>query len=50
MKPALHYDADDIRKMLAKKHGVEIKNVVRNQYSYTVILDEDVKDESEELA
>ena len=39
MKPAIHYDAEDIKKMLAEKHGVEVKNVIRNQYSYTVVLE-----------
>ena len=31
MKPAIHYDAEDIKKMLAEKHGVEVKNVIRIQ-------------------
>ena len=39
MKPAIHYDAEDIKIILAEKHGVDPKNVIRNQYSYTVILD-----------
>lgn len=46
MKRALHYDADDIKKMLADKHNVDPKNVIRNQYSYTVVLDEEVKEET----
>jgi hypothetical protein len=41
MKPAIHYDAEDIKKMLAEKHGVEVKNVIRNQYSYTVVLEKE---------
>jgi hypothetical protein len=41
MKSAIHYDAEDIKKMLAEKHGVEVKNVIRNQYSYTVVLEKD---------
>ena len=41
MKPAIHYDSEDIKKMLAEKHGVEIKNVICNQYSYTVVLEGD---------
>ena len=41
MKPAIHYDSEDIKKMLAEKHSVEIKNVIRNQYSYTVVLEKE---------
>ena len=41
MKPAIHYDSEDIKKMLAEKHGVEVKNVIRNQYSYTVVLEKE---------
>lgn len=48
MKPALHYDADDIRAMLAEKHGVDVKNVIRNQYSYTVVLDKQPEPEEAE--
>lgn len=43
MKKAIHYDADDIKKILAEKHDVDPKNVIRNQYSYTVVLDEEIK-------
>lgn len=41
MKQAVHYDAEDIKKILAERHNVEPKNVIRNQYSYTVVLEED---------
>jgi hypothetical protein len=41
MKKAIHYDAEDIKKILAERHGVDPKNVIRNQYSYTVVLEED---------
>lgn len=44
MKPAVHYDADDIKQILADKHRVDAKNVIRNQYSYTVILENDTAD------
>ena len=39
-KPAIHYDANDIRKILAEKHGVKLEDVIKNQYSYTVVLPE----------
>lgn len=41
MKPAVHYNSEDIKKILAEKHGVDVKNVIRNQYSYTVVLEKD---------
>lgn len=43
MKQAIHYDADDIKKLLAERHNVDPKNVIRNQYSYTVVLDNEIK-------
>lgn len=39
MKKAVHYDAEDIKKILAERHHVDTKNVIKNQYSYTVVLD-----------
>ena len=45
MKHAIHYDADDIKSILVERHGVDQKNVIRNQYSYTVVLEKEVKDE-----
>ena len=44
MKHAIHYDADDIKAILAERHGVDPKNVIRNQYSYTVVLEKEVND------
>ncbi len=46
MKKAIHYDADDIKKILAEKHDVDPKNVIRNQYSYTVVLDEEIESQN----
>ena len=43
MRQAIVYDTDDIKQILAERHGVEPKDVIRNQYSYTVIVGE--KDE-----
>ena len=48
MRNAVVYDADDIKAILAEKHGVDPKNVIRNQYSYTVILDGKVEEVDEE--
>ena len=41
MKKAIVVDADDIKKILAEKFGVDEKNIIKSQYSYTVITDED---------
>lgn len=46
MKKAIHYDADDIKKVLADRHDVDVKNVIRNQYSYTVVLEENAESET----
>lgn len=45
MKKAIHYDAEDIKKILAERHGVDPKNVIRNQYSYTVVLEDDADED-----
>ena len=45
MKKAIHYDAEDIKKILAERHGVDPKNVIRNQYSYTVVLEDNADEE-----
>lgn len=46
MKKAIHYDAEDIKKIIAERHGVDPKNVIRNQYRYTVVLEEDAKSDN----
>ena len=38
MKNAVVIDANEIREMLAEKFGVPVENVIKSQYSYTVIL------------
>ena len=44
MRNAVVYDPEDIKAILAEKHGVQPKDVIRNQYSYTVILDKEEKE------
>lgn len=46
-KPALVYDNNAIQKILAEKHSVPLKNVIKSQYSYTVILGEEETDDEE---
>lgn len=40
VKKALVIDANDIKKILAEKYDIPEKNVIKSQYSYTVVLDE----------
>lgn len=38
MRRSVTYSTDDVKKLLAEKHGVEVKDVIKSQYSYTVLL------------
>ena len=46
MKNAIVVDANDIKEILAEKYHVPKENVIKSQYSYTVILEEDRKEQS----
>ena len=39
MKDAIVVDANDVKDILAKHFDVPPENVIKSQYSYTVILD-----------
>jgi hypothetical protein len=39
MKEALVIDANDVKKILAEKFGVPEENVIKSQYSFTVITE-----------
>ena len=39
MKEAIVVDANDIKKILAEKFNVPESNIIKSQYSYTVILE-----------
>lgn len=39
MKNAIVIDANEIRTILAEKFGVPESNVIKSQYSYTIILE-----------
>ena len=41
MKKAIVLDQDDIKALIAERYDVPEKNVIRSQYSYTVILEND---------
>ena len=50
MKRAIVIEPNDIKKLLAEKYGVSESDVIKSQYSYTVILKENTPqgvDESE---
>lgn len=38
MGDAKVYNSEDIKKILAERHGVNVKNIIRSQYSYVVVL------------
>lgn len=46
MRNSITVDYTDIKKILAEKYGVKVEEVIKNQYSYTVLLDE-IPDENE---
>ena len=49
MKNAIVLEPNDIKKILAEKFHVKQENVIKSQYSYTVVLDGDaVKPEAED--
>lgn len=41
MKNGIVLDADDVKKIIAEKYGVSVDKVIKSQYSYIVITDED---------
>lgn len=48
MKPAVVLDTNDINKILAEKFGVPEENIVKSQYTYTVITAETEQEEPTE--
>lgn len=47
MKNAIVVDANDVKAILAEHFGVPVENVIKSQYSFTVITDTET-DEGEE--
>lgn len=43
MKDAKVLDTNDIKKIIAEKFGVPEENVIKSQYSYTVVLEKEEK-------
>lgn len=48
MKESILVDTSDIKKILAEKFNVPIKNVIKTQYSYTVILEKQKEERQNE--
>ena len=48
MKDAIVVDANDVKDILAKHFDVPQENVIKSQYSYTVILDKKTATTSDE--
>lgn len=47
MQKAIILSTNDIKELIAEKYGVPIKNVVKSQYSFTVITETDGKEPPE---
>lgn len=45
MRKAIVLDPDDIKALITEKFDVEPKDVIKSQYSYTVILKEDASED-----
>lgn len=43
MKNAIVVDANDVKEILAKHFGVKPDDVIKSQYSYTVVMDNAIK-------
>lgn len=47
MKKGIVLDAEDVRKIIAEKFGVKPDRVIKSQYSYTVITEENADEPTE---
>lgn len=43
MRNAIVLDANDIKKILAERYGVDEKDIIKSQYSFTIMVPEDEK-------
>ena len=48
MKNAIVLDANDIKKILAEHFGVPETNIIKSQYSYTIVKDEEPQEQEGE--
>lgn len=49
MKKAIVVDANDVRKILAEHFGVKEENVIKSQYSYTIITEKEKGENNNEV-
>lgn len=47
MKQAVVLETDDVKKIIAKYFGVDPKNVIKSQYTFTVVKEEETEQETE---
>ena len=47
MRKAVVVNANDVKTILAEHFGVQPENVIKSQYSYTVIIDQKESDETD---
>lgn len=47
MRRGIVLDAEDVRKIVAEKFGVKPDRVIKSQYSYTVITEENADEPTE---
>ena len=48
MKKAIVVDSGDIKKILAEKFNVPEENVIKSQYSFSIIIEDEQKEEADE--
>ena len=41
MKPAIVLDQNDVKKLIAEKYGVTETSIIKSQYSYIVVQEQD---------
>jgi hypothetical protein len=48
MRNAIVVDANDVKQILANHFKVSVDNVIKSQYSYTIITEQGLKGESDD--
>jgi hypothetical protein len=48
MKKAIMIEESDIKKMISKQYGIPEKNIIKNKYTYTVVLEEEEENAADE--
>ena len=48
MKKAIVVDSGDIKKILAEKFNVPEENVIKSQYSFSIIIEDEQNEEADE--